>query len=399
MTEPILSALVAVSAGVPVTAVVLGPWAHRSYRRHGRVDVKQVLLVAAFIVYVMALWSYTLLPLPDLQTLECQALQPRPLQFLADIRTGTGGVVVHVALVAMNVLLFVPWGFFLRAMFQRGAVVATTSGLALSALIETTQGTGLWGIYPCAYRTFDVDDLITNTTGALVGSVVATFVATTLRRLLASTGQPSTAPTLLTARRFLAMSCDMLAVFALAVAAIVAASAWQLYAPSRESTELNWRVVEQVALWGPFLAFGAFTQYTGRTLGDRVAKLSLTTDATGRSAHWRRTARYLAGVGGFQALYLAFPLNLLLIPLSALAVIATADRRGLPGLAARTRLTDHLARPGTRNPTPQQPGPADRAVTSEAPPPAPTTPAVTSTSTPGHETSQTKAEEHSCRST
>lgn len=37
----------------------------------------------------------------------------------------------------------------------------------------TTQLTGIYGIYNCPYRIFDVDDLILNSTGALFGFVIA----------------------------------------------------------------------------------------------------------------------------------------------------------------------------------------------------------------------------------
>lgn len=45
-----------------------------------------------------------------------------------------------------------------------------------SLLIETTQLTGIWGIYPCAYRLFDVDDLITNTLGGILGYAMGSIV-------------------------------------------------------------------------------------------------------------------------------------------------------------------------------------------------------------------------------
>ncbi len=67
--------------------------------------------------------------------------------------------------VALNVLLFLPLGFFLRVLGGRGILIAGLAGLVVSGIIETTQLTGVWGIFPCAYRVFDVDDLIANTSG------------------------------------------------------------------------------------------------------------------------------------------------------------------------------------------------------------------------------------------
>ena len=45
-------------------------------------------------------------------------------------------------------------------------------GFGLSLTVELTQLTGLWGLYPCPYRQFDVDDLILNTTGVALGFAV-----------------------------------------------------------------------------------------------------------------------------------------------------------------------------------------------------------------------------------
>lgn len=45
-------------------------------------------------------------------------------------------------------------------------------GFGLSLMLEVTQLTGIWGIYPCAYRQFNVDDLIMNALGVLVGAAL-----------------------------------------------------------------------------------------------------------------------------------------------------------------------------------------------------------------------------------
>lgn len=50
--------------------------------------------------------------------------------------------------------------------------VAMLYGIALTLGVELTQLTGTWGIYPCAYRQFDVDDLILNASGVIAGVVL-----------------------------------------------------------------------------------------------------------------------------------------------------------------------------------------------------------------------------------
>lgn len=55
-------------------------------------------------------------------------------------------------------------------------------GFAVSLLIETAQLTGIFHLYPCSYRLFDVDDLIWNTLGALLGYAVAALANRALPR-------------------------------------------------------------------------------------------------------------------------------------------------------------------------------------------------------------------------
>ena len=51
------------------------------------------------------------------------------------------------------------------------AALCFGAGLTLS--VELTQLTGLWGLYPCAYRQFNVDDLMLNALGVVVGVLLA----------------------------------------------------------------------------------------------------------------------------------------------------------------------------------------------------------------------------------
>ena len=44
--------------------------------------------------------------------------------------------------------------------------------MLVSLFFEITQYTGIYGIYNCAYRLFDVDDLLLNSTGAFVGYLI-----------------------------------------------------------------------------------------------------------------------------------------------------------------------------------------------------------------------------------
>lgn len=71
----------------------------------------------------------------------------------------------------MNVVIPALIGMALaRHMSGRRAIMrATALGFSLSLLAETAQATGLFWLYPCAWRRFLVDDLIANTAGVALG--------------------------------------------------------------------------------------------------------------------------------------------------------------------------------------------------------------------------------------
>ncbi|MGH1565581.1 VanZ family protein [Mumia sp. DW29H23] len=182
-------AVVGIVGGVALFFALLAPVLVFQQRRYGALDGRRILGAAAVSVYLVALVAYTLLPLPsgDLQAW-CSAhgvARPNldPFGFVDDVRRETAGLSwaqtlrsFAVLQVVFNVVLFVPWGIFARSFFGRGIVVSTVSGLAASTLIEATQYTGVFGLIPCSYRVGDVDDVIMNTSGALIGAALAPVV-------------------------------------------------------------------------------------------------------------------------------------------------------------------------------------------------------------------------------
>jgi glycopeptide antibiotics resistance protein len=68
-----------------------------------------------------------------------------------------------------NMLLFVPAGFFLASFWRLSLKRAIFIGFCCSLVIELLQLSGLLFLYPVPYRYFEVDDLITNTLGTLIG--------------------------------------------------------------------------------------------------------------------------------------------------------------------------------------------------------------------------------------
>ncbi len=142
---------------------------------------------AAVLSYAAAVVAYTVLPLPSAESIRqrCASgeggagIQLMPFHFLTQVGEGgvSGGLVLLAdpALwqVALNVALFVPLGFLLWRLLPGRAWAALGVAVACSLSIEITQGTGLWFLYDCAYRVFDVDDILANGVGAACGMALA----------------------------------------------------------------------------------------------------------------------------------------------------------------------------------------------------------------------------------
>ena len=146
------------------------------YHRDGRIRLLSAAGAYLAVLYLMGLVCFTLYPLPegDVGPGITYGLAPilNPLHFVDDIRED--GIAAVAQLVA-NAALFVPFGFIARRGMRLGMVPTVALGFLASLAIELAQLTGLFGVYPYAYRTFETTDLCTNTLGALAGWALAQF--------------------------------------------------------------------------------------------------------------------------------------------------------------------------------------------------------------------------------
>jgi glycopeptide antibiotics resistance protein len=179
-------AWVGLVGGTLIFFAVLGPVLLVQLRRYGQMSLPRVIGAAAVSVYAVALVAYTLLPLPDTRD-NCVgaggSLELIPGHSIGDIARETAGQSVlstltsHAMLqVVMNVILFIPFGAIARRYWNRSLGVSILLGALVSLLVESTQLTGIWGLYECSYRVADVDDLIANTAGAAIGALIAPIV-------------------------------------------------------------------------------------------------------------------------------------------------------------------------------------------------------------------------------
>ncbi len=136
----------------------------------------------------MCAYFLVILPLPSIETVSKMTTPTYnliPFHFITEILNTTSfhvsdfqtyfptmkNPVVYEAF--FNIVLTVPFGIYLHYYFQLDFKKTFFYSFCFSLFFELTQLTGLYYIYPRSYRVFDVDDLILNTTGGVVGYFLA----------------------------------------------------------------------------------------------------------------------------------------------------------------------------------------------------------------------------------
>jgi glycopeptide antibiotics resistance protein len=227
--EPIGSGVVVFLVASAALAV---PFLVLQYRRHGRVESRSTWVAASLLLYLICAWALVLLPFPADIAKYCATtaakIQLVPFRWLSETireaqKEGTGylSLLTNGPLVirVFNLLLLLPLGIYLRRWWGRGWVSTTAIAFGLSLGFELTQITGVWGLYDCSYRTFDVDDLVANTAGAALG-----WWAAPAFRVIPERGESTAEPRPVRAslpRRFLATLVDY--VLALVLGGVVVA--------------------------------------------------------------------------------------------------------------------------------------------------------------------------------
>ncbi len=337
------NAVAAVIGGVLVAIVAFVPEVAYRYRRAGRFGPSDLIALVVVPVYGLALWTYTLLPLPDPDDIVCRDPLTRPLHSLQDIRAAgvdsLADLVTNpdLAQVVLNVLLFVPLGVILRWRYRRGVVVSLLLGLGLSLLIETTQLTGIWGVYDCAYRFFDVDDLITNTTGAVLGSLLSWIVLR--HRPPAKVVDEDHMMT--AAQRIVATVCDLLAILLVGTSALIGYQGLAYVVADQRRTDIALDL-QRALQWGvPFLLEAVVVLVLGRTIGEWAVRLGTVAPRPAWTVPCR-VVKLVCGPGLIVAIgWWDSPWALLALVLlgvtGVIAALAWPDHRGLANGVAGLR--------------------------------------------------------------
>ncbi len=261
MGDQAINAVVAVVLGSVAAVVLLVPTAAYQYRLDGRLQAKDLAVLLSGAVYALALWTYTLLPMPVPDTYRCRGRQLEPFGTISRIWSGSADQTFQLGQVGLNVLLFVPLGYYLRVIAKRGVVTALLAGLGTSLLIEITQNTGVWHLYDCPYRLLDVDDLIVNTFGAVGGSLLSYVV---LDRRDDTT--PPLPTTISLGRRLVGFASDAIFAVLLGGAAAAVSYGWGVYGPGVYDAGVR----DRLLLGVPYVVQAASVLAVGRTVGEHV---------------------------------------------------------------------------------------------------------------------------------
>ena len=154
-----------INYGLPLTAPVMIIMMAVS-KRFNPVEfvVKQM-----FILYLFCVIELVFFPLP---TAEAAAglsyrYQLIPFHFMADFMEDS--FIRVLCQILLNVVMTIPFGMYLEYCMGMSLKKAVAAGFAFSLFIEVGQLTGLFFLFKGSYRLFDVDDLMLNTLGAVIG--------------------------------------------------------------------------------------------------------------------------------------------------------------------------------------------------------------------------------------
>ena len=139
------------------------------------------------ILYFLCLFALVFLPLPDMaraSQLSGYKIQMIPFRFVADIIKESPFKItdIHtympalfhrtVLQVVFNIVMTIPFGMILTYYFGLDLKKVFVSSLCLTLFIEIGQLTGLFFIYSGSYRFCDIDDIMANTLGGVIGYAV-----------------------------------------------------------------------------------------------------------------------------------------------------------------------------------------------------------------------------------
>ena len=153
-------------------------------RQRGVANPFRLLTFYSFILYALICWYFVVLPLPSeewLATIQPAKSNMIPGSYFRELTeettfdlmqssTYTQALISGFALQYwFNILMLLPLGMYLRYIFKLDVKRTAAISFLTTLLFEVTQLTAVFGLFSKPYRSFDVDDLICNFAGAMLG--------------------------------------------------------------------------------------------------------------------------------------------------------------------------------------------------------------------------------------
>jgi len=166
------------------------PYILWQYHKYGSVNSYRSIIVYSLLLYLMSAYFLVILPLPSIETVS-KMTKPsynlQPFHLISEIMNRTNfhvsdfatyfptlkNPVVYEAI--FNIILTLPFGVYLHYYFKCDFKRTFFYSFCFALFFELTQLSGLYFIYPRSYRVFDVDDLILNTSGGVIGYFVGSL--------------------------------------------------------------------------------------------------------------------------------------------------------------------------------------------------------------------------------
>ena len=281
-----------------IAALFTLPYMIYNYHKYGSVLSMRIVIVYSFILYMICAYFLVILPLPSREAVAQMTgarAQLIPFHFISDVITeahkaAKGALsVMHfinnkaVFQVVFNILMTMPFGMYLRYYFKCSLKKTVCYSFLLSLFFELTQLTGLYFYYPRSYRLFDMDDLMANTFGGLLGYLtVKPFLKVFPTREQIDRTSFRRGREVSFVRRLTAGFLDVMCLILWEVAGNYAA-AWL-------PVQLPWLPI--VLFFCYFLVFAICMK--GATPGKRITRIRVATSKEGKTHWYQYVVRYVS---------------------------------------------------------------------------------------------------------
>lgn len=167
-----------------IAFIITLPFMIINYNKYGSISKLRTLIIYSFILYLLCAFFLVIFPMPSkeyVNNLTIPCYQLKPFNFINDLKYtinfNLNSFSSYIKLLKMptvyqplfNIILTIPFGIYLRYYYKCSLKKTLILSILLTLFFEITQLTGIFGIYSRNYRMFDVDDILFNTLGGIIG--------------------------------------------------------------------------------------------------------------------------------------------------------------------------------------------------------------------------------------